>query len=278
MAALLTSRGHGRTRDVVTLPETESAATDAPANGLDSPVSPRSGWAYFIVGTALMAIAFGMLFVLSGKDVDWYVREDSLVEWTGAIGLFVGSALFLASFVVARRRGALEVGLTRLGVWMLLVMSFGLFAGFGEEISWGQRIFNYGEPGVANSVNAQGEMNLHNLNVFQGGTIDSDRLFRLGYFVLFVFIPLGVWASKRLRARLAPNFPIMPMWLAALFLMAWVLSEITNHVIGSSYPSSATFPLSHSLSEVLETSVETMTAIAGYLSLRRSRLFRASAR
>jgi hypothetical protein len=252
------------------------AAASAPSTPVERSSSARTGWLLFLAGTALMAIAFGMLFVLSGPDVDWYVQEDSLVEWTGAIGLFVGSALFLASFIVARRRGAVEVGLTRLGVWMLLVMSIGLFAGFGEEISWGQRVFGYGEPSVANSVNAQGEMNLHNLNVFQGGTIDGDRLFHVGYFVLFVFIPIGVWASRRLRARIEPSFPIMPIWLAGLFLMAWVLSEITNHVIGSHYPASATFPLSHSLSEVLESSVEVMTAIAGYLSLQRSRLFRAS--
>ena len=274
---MLIGRGQGRTRDNATIPGERDAATTTPAEGLEGSHSARTGWLWFVLGTAIMCVAFALL-LLPGKTVDWYVQEDGPVEWTGAIGLFVGSALFLASFIVARRRGAVEVGLSRFGVWMLLLMSGGLFFAGGEEISWGQRIFGYGEPGLANSVNAQHELNLHNLNIFQGGAIDGDRLFRLGYFGLFVFLPVGVWASRRLRERLEPTFPIVPIWLAGLFLMAWALSEITKHGIADSYSTAATYPLSHSLSEVLESSVEVMTGIAGYLSLQRSRLIRTSAR
>jgi hypothetical protein len=126
-------------------------------------------------------------------------------------------------------------------------------------------------------VNAQNELTLHNLNLFQGGAIDGDRLFRLGYFALFIFLPIGVWASKRLRGRLTRTFPIVPLWLAGLFLMAWALSVLTKHGLDGSYSATATFPLSHGVSEVLESSVEVMTGIAGYLSLQRSRLFGAPA-
>ncbi len=227
-----------------------------------------NGWAAFLIGVLLTAGAFALL-LLPGATVDDLVKEDGAVEWTGAIGLFAGSALFLASFLIARRRGAQSSHLTRLGVWVLLLMAGGLFVAGGEEISWGQRLFGYGNPAELGSFNAQHELNLHNINIFQGGTIDGDRLFRIAYIGLFVLLPAATWISARVRRRFEGVVPIMPPWLAALFLAAWVLAEIVRHAFDGSYSPEATYPLTHAVSEVLESSVEVMAGIAGYLSLRR---------
>jgi hypothetical protein len=256
------------TRTRKSSPRDTAATFEAPSSEPTRVGSAKAGWIAFLAGVALVSGAFALL-LLPGATVDDLVKEDGAVEWAGAIGLFAGSALFLASFIVARRRGPEASQLTRLGVWVLLLMAGGLFFAGGEEISWGQRLFGYGEPSSLGEFNAQHELNLHNINIFQGGAIDGDRLFRMAYIGLFVLLPALTWVSARARRRLDGLVPIMPPWLAGLFLAAWVIAEIARHAIDGTYSPEATYPLTHSVSEVLESSVEIMAGIAGYLSLRR---------
>lgn len=227
-----------------------------------------SGWGAFALGTVVLCLAYSLL-LLPGSTVDWLVKEDGLVEWVGAIGLFAGAGLFLAAFVVAYRRGPGATGLSRLGIWFLLLMAVLLFVAAGEEISWGQRIFGFGNPNDLGQFNAQGETNLHNLNAFQGTAIDGDRLFKVGYFGLFVLLPVLALISSSLRRRLERLVPIVVPWLAGLFLAAWVLSAFARLTFDGAYSSDAIYPLTHSIAEVLEAAVEVMAGIVGYLSWQR---------
>ncbi len=224
-------------------------------------------WLAFSIGAVIVAGVYALL-ALPGHTVSKLIEEDGIIEWTGAIGLFAGSGLFLAAFLTARRRGP-STGLNRLGVIVLALMSAGLFFAGGEEISWGQRLIGFGEPKGFSSLNAQDETNLHNLNIFQGTLIDGDRLFKLGYLALFVVIPLVAWAWPRARRWLDRILPITPPWLALLFLLAYLGSEVVNHTFSGIYDS--IYPLTHSTSEVQESCVEFMAGIVGLLSLLRMR-------
>lgn len=251
------------------------AGRGVPMSAATSSELPRArrlggGWVAFALGTVLLCLAYSLL-LLPGSAVDWLVKEDGLVEWVGAIGLFAGAGLFLAAFVVAHRRGPEATGLSRLGIWVLLLMAVLLFVAGGEEISWGQRIFGFGNPSDLSEFNAQGETNLHNLNAFQGTAIDGDRLFKIGYFGLFVLLPILAYVSSTLRARLERLVPIVVPWLAGLFLTAWVLSAIARVTFDGVYSSDAIYPLTHSIAEVLEAAVEVMAGIVGYLSWQRMR-------
>ena len=211
-----------------------------------------------------MCVAFSEL-ALDGSTVDWLIKEDSLVEWIGALGLLVGSILYLASFVFARRRR--PVGMAPTGVWALLGLALALFFFFGEEISWGQRLFGYGTPDSISGVNAQDETTFHNVNFLQGGLFDGDRLFRAGWLAFFVLLPLVCWLWPRVRDRLSPLLPIAPVWLAMLFLASWILALVALNLFDSGYD--ALYPISHATSEIQESSVEVLMAIAGLLTLRR---------
>jgi hypothetical protein len=217
---------------------------------------------------AVVVVGFYASLLLPASTVNDLVKEDGPIEWAGAIGLFAGSAMFFAAFWIARRRGQ-ATGLSRLGIVVLALMSAGLFFAGGEEISWGQRLFGFGEPSSFGAVNAQDETNLHNLNVFQGTLIDGDRLFKFGYLTLFVLLPALTWISKRARGWLQRTVPIAPVWLALLFLLAYLASDVANNVLDGTYES--IYPLSHSTSEVQESLVEMMAGIMGFLSLRRIR-------
>lgn len=72
----------------------------------------------------------------------------------------------------------------------------------GEETSWFQHTIGYSIPAIE-SINAQREVNIHNINIFQGDNImqprgkyasflNSQNLFRLGFFMYFFILPFMV--------------------------------------------------------------------------------------
>jgi hypothetical protein len=71
----------------------------------------------------------------------------------------------------------------RLWVALSVIIIIGTFFGFGEEISWGQRIFSIQTGGFFAEHNFQGETNLHNLEV--GGVNLNKLIFSTGLVVVF---------------------------------------------------------------------------------------------
>ena len=96
------------------------------------------------------------------KDVDWFGGEDGASEWWSVATYLL--AAFLAGATAWQLRKAGHPWLASLH-WALLAV---LLVGALEEISWGQRIFNWGTPESLGSINAQGETTIHNL-----GDVDS---------------------------------------------------------------------------------------------------------
>ncbi len=100
-----------------------------------------------------------------------FTVEDGFTEWVTAITLFAVFCLSVRRFVVARRNFGLRGRFT-----LLLLIALFLF-GAGEEISWGQRIFDIETPQILVERNAQKEMNLHNLTFeFRGKEYKVNRL------------------------------------------------------------------------------------------------------
>ncbi len=87
-------------------------------------------------------------------------REDGLIEWLTVVGLVLAMVLcFWRVRVLFSSRPAVFLVITLLGG---LVFLFGA----GEEISWGQRLFNIQTPQWFEDNNRQGETNIHNMVVF----------------------------------------------------------------------------------------------------------------
>ncbi len=103
----------------------------------------------------------------------WSVGEDGAYEW----------ATFAAYAIAVPVTGILAWRWLRHGFRLrgaaYLVFTLGLFFIAGEEISWGQRIFNFAGPEVLVERNLQNEANLHNL---------LGRLALEG-----AYIALGIW-------------------------------------------------------------------------------------
>ena len=226
----------------------------------------RRAFALFLIGLLLICAAFALL-ALDDATVDTLVREDDVVEWTGAVGLFVGCALLLASFVLARRRRPADM--TSGAVWTLLASAGVLLFLAGEEMSWGQRLFGWGTPEALRSANAQDETNLHNLGLFQGTSLDGDRLFRVAWICFFVLLPVAAWAWPRLRRALAPRVLLAPLWMAALFFSTWIVTTIAVDVFDGVY--NGIYATSSAATEIQEAIVELLIGVWALLTLQRVR-------
>lgn len=148
--------------------------------------------------------------VLSHVDLEYYqgvyTREDGFVEWLTVFGLLAGaSTCFYRAKVLAKFRSPWFVlGLVGMGCLFIF--------GAGEEISWGQRIFNWHIPEFFAKNNSQGETNLHNLVV--GGTKINKLIFGLFlticvviYFLILPVLYRKVEKIKELVDKFAVPIP-----------------------------------------------------------------------
>ena len=115
-----------------------------------------------------LALAYFSIFTLIGfiwsyvdhtSFKEYYVVEDGFTEWSTVFVLLIGI------FVCFRRVWLLKDQKAWLFLFMTSLLGLFFFFGAGEEISWGQRIFNVESSEFFSQNNAQGETNLHNLVV-----------------------------------------------------------------------------------------------------------------
>ncbi len=88
-----------------------------------------------------------------------YTKEDGFAEYGTSFLLFCSSMLLLYRFFKLFKHKQI---LWKVGVFLMAIV---FLFGAGEEISWGQRIFNIESSEYFIENNAQGETNLHNMVV-----------------------------------------------------------------------------------------------------------------
>ncbi len=211
--------------------------------------------------TAIMVLCYLALLLDDGATT-WLIREDHPIEMGGALALLAASIGCLALW--RRVRGDARWSLVR--QLSLLALAALFFFGFGEELSWGERIFGFAPPESVAKANHQHEFNVHNLSLFSG-EFDPDHLFQLFWFAFGVVVPLvALWSPAR---RVLQRFlPILPAALAPLFVLNQVLTR-GFHELFTRDPSlyhSSVFDPSHSIFEVKET-VASLLLAAGFWQL-----------
>jgi hypothetical protein len=114
-----------------------------------------------VYSLVILMLAIGSYFAFT--DPEFYTRvlakEDGPIEWLTVVGLLLSCAVCLYRVFSLRK----EKNVSFLAVWGFLALV--CFFGAGEEISWGQRIFNIESSEWFKQNNAQQETNLHNLIV-----------------------------------------------------------------------------------------------------------------
>jgi hypothetical protein len=193
----------------------------------------RSQW-LALAGVLLLALLMYSALLLPADTYTSVIREDRWIEGSGGLALLTGSLLFFLAYLYARKdadaRG--DDRRAKLARLCLLGMAGLMFVGFGEEYSWGQRIFGWGTPESLGTANIQGESNIHNLKVLDEGWLNPDHVFMLFWVGFGVLVPLAhaFWGRARRFLDSFRYLPIVPLVVGAVLVanqfMFWAAKAI----------------------------------------------------
>lgn len=182
-----------------------------------------------IIAAFLLVTVFYGLYVYY-TDADFFsflVQEDSFYENLTSLFLFLTSFLLLYRFFKFQKF---------YGLWWkigILLMAVAMFFGAGEEISWGQRIFNVQSSEFFKENNGQQETNLHNL-VVDGVKLNKlifSNLMSIAFGIYFLVLPI-LWTKSSKFKNLIDTFGISvarPGHLVIFILTTLVILLPINH-------------------------------------------------
>lgn len=187
----------------------------------------RERW-YFGINVFCFTTVFLGAFI-AHQDISFYTEkfavEDGLIEWLTVVFLLFISLLSFWRFFKSKNKNFIFRG-------CLLFFALLFLFGAGEEISWGQRIFDIESSHFFVKNNAQGETNLHNLVV--NGKKINKIIFGTGlgillaiYFLLFPLLYTKSIKIKNLINRYAIPIPRLSSILWYLILI--IIVQTIDH-------------------------------------------------
>ena len=210
----------------------------------------------------LILLPWTIFIFVSSEKLNSLTKEDGVVESIGALFLLTSAVLFFITFLKDRDSNDLFIIKTSKNYFFLFFAILFFFA-FGEELSWGQRIFNLKAPEILDEINYQREINFHNLKIFsEFGLLNANHIATLLGVTYCLIIPLlyNKWPfAKKMLNKI--NLPIVPAWLSLFILFSYSLSLMLK--FGFGYTQSAT--------EVKETSISFLFVIFSITCLTKDR-------
>ena len=144
-----------------------------------------------------MVILIGIVLSFVNEDyfVSVYVVEDGILEYLTAVLLFIIGAVSLRRIVLYRHLQKFMFLCTNGAIVLLM------FFGAGEEISWGQRIFDIESTDYFLAYNRQGELNLHNmsLNGVNMNALIFGRALTIFLIIYYLILPSIYRRKQRFR-------------------------------------------------------------------------------
>lgn len=177
--------------------------------------------------SAFIIATFVILATLSPAMLVGVCKEDGLLENLSAL-FFVISAVFfyLASknlYVISGRKWK---NTTLTIAWALLMLIF-----FGEEISWGQRIFNYATPASLVEHNLQQEFNIHNLAAVDSAFGGKYRYFSIMLLFFSLVFPVMKYVPLGRKILKLFTFPVATPAIALLVFLAYVYGKFFFNIL-----------------------------------------------
>lgn len=177
--------------------------------------------------SGMLVASITLLYFLNETLYIFLSQEDSFFEVMTVILYFLAGSLLIISSITILRRSKV--------FWKeLLTLFLGLFFIFiaGEEISWGQRIFDISATEIVREYNVQNEFTIHNLVFFSNSLIlDQHRLLNLFALLTGLVLPLVYRFHKKLRILMnLINFPIVPLSCSVLFGLAIVYEMMISRL------------------------------------------------
>lgn len=205
---------------------------DPKLRGPFRPFASDPGWneAWWWLGIPAVAA----IFVVASFSIDpdwhrhWVTRESGILETAQFIFMVIGLALAVQLlFDPFVRRRPLVFAVTLIAALSCLYIG-------GEEVSWGQHIVFWQNPGLITEVNDEGEFSLHNMNKAFERT--PRTVLELGVLVGGLVVPAVCAFLPRLRqSRAAMFLPSAALVPTALFMLAFKIESTVSKFVGTHF-------------------------------------------
>lgn len=179
---------------------------------------------YLLFGFALLNAFAGIILSFTHEELyTLFVTEDGYAEYL--------TAFFLLGLAVISLNKGLRLSANKVR-YSYFFIAFLFFFGFGEEISWGQRLIGYGTPEPLEEVNAQDEFNLHNLKIngLNINRIIFGTILYTGVLFYFLVVP-HLYKRKKSFQNLVKNLHLpVPHWTdGVLYFLLFAVLHIPNY-------------------------------------------------
>lgn len=199
---------------------------------------------------SLLLLVFYLPSYISNDLLMRLTDEDGFYENIGALSYLLASLIFAALAFFPRLYNNRSNHRKYSERFYFIFFALLFFFAFGEEISWGQRIFGFATPEPIEDINVQGEFNVHNLEVFTGKTVDGEektgilsylnlsKLFSVFLIIYLLIIPLLNKYNSAVRKRIKKiSLPVSNFLLGVVFcfnlqyenVLRWINSDLEVH-------------------------------------------------
>jgi hypothetical protein len=204
---------------------------------------------YIISILIALTLSYSIYLFLSVDLISKLGQEDHFFEWLTAIFFLVSSIFLMMTFIKTKN-------------YFFLLLSIVFFLGFGEEITWGQRIFNYSTPAVIENINVQNEFNIHNIQLFNTHNMNGSMktgisrlleinfLFRVFTVLFGIFLPFVVFHLKFINNITRKiKLPVPPISIGIFFIINWLVFKV---LLTSLWPLGHDFQYYDTMGEIFE--------------------------
>lgn len=185
-------------------------------------ISPRVAW--MITLLPIIVAATVLMSYVSRPVYRFVTKEDGPIEWAQFL-CYAAVCVFSVGIAYKRFKAGHP--------WQALMFAGFAFANFfiaGEEIAWGQRIFDIKTPDDLKAINAQGEITVHNIGRIQD-------IFNLIMFLAAGYGAVAYFANKQMQVERywdqARHLLVPALFLVPSFLVAFAYKFIRYTVVRS---------------------------------------------
>lgn len=205
-----------------------------------------------------------------------FIREDGIVENLQVVCYIVSTLLMLYIFIISRSGTGIYLFKTRMN-WLYFFLAVFCIVILGEEISWGERLFDYK---ATEKFQEAGGTSLHNreylFKVF-GIPITAARIYFPFVLSYFVVIPVLNEYSQKIRNFFTRiSLPVIPILVAVLIFINFAVWQVSFRVFDhpekwESLPDYAFFQTAEEVYEVIFALLLLWSSLALYLKVRHNK-------
>lgn len=184
----------------------------------------------WIGGVLAVNVVLISLFIVNPEFFSMLSLEDGPIEWGSALLSFSSCIMFIMIFLKCFNK----LNVPKVTKASLAILALAFFVIAMEEISWGQRLFDFETTKIFDG-NDQNETNFHNI-----ATDYFENIFYMGTFLFFVLMSFIYWLypslsnNKYLRLFIArPYVAVIATISAAYNFDMWNVSLIQISFFGS---------------------------------------------